>query len=250
MRRILIVVGALLGLAAVVIGVLVLAVRHPLPQATAGPDGDELARRVSAAVGADAWDKLGVLRWTMAGRNHYLWDKGRGFVRYQSGGEEVLLDLVKMDGRAFHSGDELTGEARQKLIDKAYKAFCNDSFWLNPLVKLFDGGTSRARVEVDGKPALLIAYASGGVTPGDKYLWLLDDSGLPRAWRVWASVLRPIAGAEFSWEGWTDLGGAKVSTLHRVIGLKVQPLSDLAAAARPEELEPGPDPFAGLAQKR
>src|SRR3954470_8324048 len=189
MRRILILVGALVAVLAGVFGVLVVTQRHPLPAAVPGPDGDELAKKVAASVGADAWDKLGVVRWTLSGSHHYLWDKRRGFVRYRAGDDEVLYDLVKMDGRAFRAGDELAGAEKQKLLDKAYKMFCNDSFWLNPLVKLFDSGTSRARVEVDGKPALLISYASGGVTPGDRYLWLLDDDGHPRAWRVWASVL-------------------------------------------------------------
>ena len=29
----------------------------------------------------------------------------------------------------------------------------------------------------------------GGVTPGDTYLWILDDSGRPVAWRVWVKIL-------------------------------------------------------------
>src|SRR5262249_1033595 len=192
---------------------LIVALRHPLPAATPGPDGDELAQKIAASVGADAWEKLGTVRWTLSGSHHYLWDKRRGFFRYRAGDDEVLYDLVKMEGRAFHAGEERTGAEKQKLVDWAYKLFCNDSFWLNPLVKLFDNGTSRARVEVDGKPALLVSYASGGVTPGDKYLWLLDENALPRAWRIYASVLKLIPGAESSWEEWQDLGGAKVATL-------------------------------------
>ena len=250
MRRILKIAGGLLALLVAGLAVLIVSLRHPLPAATAGPDGDELARKVAASVGADAWDKLGTVRWTMGGSHHYLWDKRRGFVRYRSGGDEVLYDLVKMDGRAFVAGVEQSGAEKQRLLDKAYKMFCNDSFWLNPLVKLFDSGTSRARVEVDGKPALLISYASGGVTPGDKYLWLLDDESHPRAWRVYASVLKLVAGVQMTWEEWADLGGAKVATSHHALGLPVQPVTDLGSAERPELLEPGPDPFAGLAQKR
>ncbi len=250
MRRLFKILGALVALVVVAVVVLIFALRHPLPAATPGPDGDELARKVAAFVGAEAWDKLGVVRWTIGGHRHFLWDKRRGFVRVRVGDDEVLYDLVKQDGRAFHAGEERTGADKQPLLDKGYKLFCNDSFWLNPLVKLFDGGTSRARVEVDGKPALLIAYASGGVTPGDKYLWLLDDDGRPRAWRIWASVLKIVPGIEFAWQDWTELDGARVATSHRALGLRVQPITDLAAAERPEQLEPGPDPFAGLAQKR
>jgi hypothetical protein len=250
MRRILIVLGALVLALACALFVLTRALRHPLPEATPGPDGDELARKIAAQVGADAFDKLGTLRFTLGGSHHYLWDRRRGFMRYQSGDDEVLFDLVKMEGRAFRAGLELSGDEKKKLLDKGYAMFCNDSFWLNPLAKLFDAGTSRARVEVEGRPALLISYASGGVTPGDKYLWLLDDAGRPRAWRIFASVLKFVPGIEMGWEDWTDLDGAKIATTHRVLGLRVQPVSGLAAAERPELVEPGPDPFAGLAQRR
>jgi hypothetical protein len=250
MRRILIVVGILIALAAAGLVAIVFGGRHSLPDAAAGPDGDALAKKVEASIGVDAWNKLGVIRWTLGGKRHYLWDKGRGFIRTRIGDDEVLLDLVKMEGRAFRRGEEQSGAEKKQLIDAAYKWFCNDSFWLNPLVKLFDSGTSRAALTVDGKPALLISYSSGGVTPGDRYLWLLDDDAHPRAWRVWASVLKIVPGIEFTWEDWIDLHGAKIASSHRVIGLKVQPISDLDAAERIELLEPGPDPFAGLAAKR
>lgn len=250
MRRILAIVGILIALVLVAVVVLIFSQRHPLPAATAGPDGDALARKVEASINADAWKKLGTIRWTLGGKRHYLWDKSRGFVRTRIGDDEVLLDLMKMDGRAFHKGEEVSGAEKKQIVDKGYKMFCNDSFWMNPLVKLFDDGTSRAALTVDGKPALLISYSSGGVTPGDRYLWLLDDDGHPRAWRVFASVLKAVPGIEFSWDDWTDLHGAKVATTHHVIGMKVQPVTDLEAADRPEQLEPGPDPFAGLAAKR
>jgi hypothetical protein len=250
MKKVLLVVGVLVAVILGAVAITLVAARHPAPAANPGPDGDELAKKVAAAIGAEAWEKLGTVRWTLGGKRHYLWDKRRGFVRTRIGDDEVLLDLVKMDGRAFHGGEERSGDEKKRLIDSAYKWFCNDSFWLDPLVKLFDGGTSRARVEVDGKPALLISYASGGVTPGDRYLWLLDGEGRPRAWRVWASVLKLIPGLEFSWEDWQNLDGTLIATTHRVLGFKVQPISNLAAAERPEVLEPGPDPFAGLAARR
>ncbi len=250
-RKTLIVVGGLIGLLVVVVVGLIFGLRHPLPPATPGPAGDELAHRVAASVGAEAWDHLGAIRWTLGGKRHYLWDKAHGFVRVRFADNEVLLDLMKMDGRAFVGGNEQSGDAQKSLIDAAYKWFCNDSFWLNPLTKLFDDGTSRAAVEVDGKPALLVSYASGGVTPGDKYLWLLGDDGRPRAWRIWVSVIKFVPGVEFAWQGWTDVGGgALVATAHRALGFGLQPVTDLAGAPRPEDLEPGPNPFAALAAKR
>ena len=39
---------------------------------------------------------------------------------------------------------EQSPEDAQKAIDTAYAYWINDSFWLNPLVKLFDDGVERA----------------------------------------------------------------------------------------------------------
>jgi hypothetical protein len=244
------IIGVVVAVLLVAIVALVIVARHPLPEFTPGPEGDARAKQVAAWVGADAWQKIGAIKWTTDKNRHFLWDKNRGFVRVRWRKSEALYDLMKHDGRAFEAGQELDGEAKKKGLERAYAIFCNDSFWLNPLVKLFDEGTSRAALTVDGKPALMVAYASGGVTPGDKYLWLLDDDGRPLAWRTFVKILK-IPGMEFTWEDWQTLGeGARVATTHRLLGLSVQPASGIAAADRPEQLEPGPDPFATIASRR
>ena len=185
------------------------------------------------------------MRWQVQWRRH-LWDRQRGLSRVEWRGNRVLLDTSTKRGRAWHKEVEVTDEpARQKLLDSAYALFINDSFWLNPVVKAFDDGTSRARGTVDGKRALLVSYASGGLTPGDKYLWILDDNARPLAWRLWVRVLK-IGGAQLTWEGWTRLStGAWVATSHKILGIDVVHLGDVAAAATLHELEAN-DPFAPL----
>ena len=61
------------------------------------------------------------------------------------------------------------------LRGKAYSFFCNDSFWMIAPFKAFDEGVTRTIVmSKEGNQNLLVSYASGGVTPGDSYLWILD----------------------------------------------------------------------------
>ncbi|HEY2745718.1 MAG TPA: hypothetical protein VGL86_13880 [Polyangia bacterium] len=245
MRRAARIVGLIFAVLVVAIGVLWAVLRHAPTPTTPGPDAEALARQMVAAVDGDAWTRTGAVRWTVQGRAH-LWDRQRGLARVEWSGNRVLLDTGKKSGRAWHKGVELgDGADKQRLVDKAYALWINDSFWLNPVVKAFDDGTSRARGTVDGKRALLVSYASGGLTPGDKYLWILGDDGRPVAWRIWVKII-PIGGPQFSWEGWTRLPtGAWVATSHRALGMNVVHLVDVAAGATLHDLEPD-DPFAPL----
>ena len=46
-------------------------------------------------------------------------------------------------------------------------------------------------------------------------MWILDEEGLPKAWRLWVSIV-PVKGVKFTWENWiTTETGVKVSTLHK-----------------------------------
>jgi hypothetical protein len=222
-----------------------LGLRHAATATTPGPEAEALAQEMVRAVDGEAWQRTGAVRWHAPGRSH-LWDRQRGLARVEWMGHRVLLDVNGRKGRAWNGEREVTdGAERQKLIDRAYALWINDSFWLNPVVKAFDDGTTRARGTVDGKRALLVSYASGGLTPGDKYLWILDDAGRPVAWRVWVRIL-PIGGLQFSWEGWTRLAtGAWVATEHRALGLDVVHLTDVAGGATLGALE-ATDPFAPI----
>ena len=216
------------------------------PAGTSGPEADALARRMLAAVDEPAWQRTGAVRWTFRGDRHHLWDRQRGLARVRWGDVEVLVDLASRAGIARERGVRVRGEREVKLVAKAFARWTNDSFWLNPVVKLFDSGTERRLVPLDdGSDALLVQYTSGGLTPGDAYLWLLGADDLPTAWKMWTSNL-PKGGVKASWEGWVELAtGARIATFHKLALGKVT-IEELAGADTLAELEPGPDPFAAL----
>lgn len=247
MRRLLRILGWLVGVIVVVLICLFFFLRHAKTPTTPGPEAEALAKEMWRAVDGDAWNRTGALSWKVQWRKH-LWDRGRSLARVEWYGNTVLFDVNSKKGRAWKKDFEVTDESgKSALIEQAWKLWINDSFWLNPMVKAFDDGTSRARGTVDGKRALEVSYASGGVTPGDTYLWILDDSGRPVAWRVWVKILR-VPGLQFSWEGWTKLPtGAWVATSHKQLGLDLVKIQDLKAGSMLSEIE-SPDPFSPILQ--
>ncbi len=242
----LIVVGLLIVGGVAVFGA---ASHHPRPETgQVGAAAEQMAERMRDAVRMDAWAETGAVRWTFGGRHQHLWDRERGLSRVAWGDVVVLQETGRSGhGRAWRDGVEVTGEDRQGLLETAYGAFINDAFWLNPWENLYDDGVTLSAVDFDGQPGLLVEYATGGTTPGDAYLWLLGEGGLPEAWRMWVSVL-PVGGVRSTWEGWQALStGALVSTTHATGPSSLQLITEARGARRLAELEPGADPFAPLA---
>lgn len=238
-----------LGLAGALVGLAALAwlsawwVSEPLPQGEQGPAADALARALQQAVDLPAWRETAAVHWVFMGRHTHTWDRTRDLVRVQWDETEVVMDVGGEAGCAFRQGQRQTGEALRDLLDEAYARFINDSFWLNPLGKLFDPGVERRLVEWRGEQALLVTFTQGGLTPGDSYLWLRGESGRPRAWRMWTHL--PLDGLKASWEDWVQVStGAWIATRHAVGPFDVD-ITDLSVGDQPGALEGVQgDPFA------
>jgi len=188
---------------------------EPLPEGTPGAEADELARKMQQAVDVEAWNNTRFVRWSFPGGHDYVWDKQGGLVQVKWGANEVLLRTNGPNGKAWKNQQLLKGEAAEAAIQEAWGYFCNDSFWLNAPAKVFDPGTQRALVDLEGgEKALLVTYESGGVTPGDAYLWHLGADGKPERYEMWVSII-PIGGLDATWENWISLAsGAQIATAH------------------------------------
>lgn len=204
-----------------------------LPKGTQGVEADRLANKMLDAMNHQAYKELDYIAWTFSriGRTRsYKWYKNQG--RCEVLWDSISVGLyIKALKKSFVkvNGSVYTGEMKDNFIRAAEAKFNNDSFWLVAPYKLFDAGVERRLVKQDnGEDALLVTYKSGGTTPGDSYLWLLDKYHRPRAFQMWASIL-PIGGIEASWEQWEKTAqGAYFPRLHRlsvldleIIGLKV-----------------------------
>lgn len=187
---------------------------RPVP--ISGSNGDALAESMLASLNKPAWDSLKYLKWEFMQGHKYLWDKVGNNAVIEWGDNKVILNLDQVDGVAYKKGEEQNGNAKADMIQTAWSYWCNDSFWMFAPYKVFDPGTSRSVVKTkDGKTGLMVSYESGGVTPGDGYLWILDNNNRPTGYKMWTSII-PIQGMYMSWEGWKDMkGGAKLSTSHK-----------------------------------
>ena len=246
--RILKIIGIIfLGLA-MSVGVACFVFSHRLPQSTPGDAALALATKVEFAVNLKAWYQIPAISFEFIGKNKHLWDKKRGLSRIVFGKEkdqtELLFHISSKRGIAFHNGVRLQGEEELAAVKDGYSRWANDTFWLNPITKLRDKGVTLSVAQDDPK-ALIVAFSSGGVTPGDTYQFHIGDDGKPESFNMWVSVI-PIKGVSLSWKDWQEVGGAWVASTHRfAFGVPVK-ITDIKAGQSAAELNNGVDPFARL----
>ncbi len=215
-----------------------------LPEGKQGAEADALAEKMLAAVNNEAWQKTNFIKWSFRGGHDYVWDRENNLVEVQWGRNRVILDLDNWDqNQAYEKGKVAKGESKNKLVDKAWSFFCNDSFWVIAPTKVMEDVVERRLVIADdGEEQLLVTYKSGGTTPGDSYLWDLDENGLPESYRMWVSII-PVGGVKATWEDWqTTETGLKVATKHQLGPLNVA-ISNLKTANTLAELGLNRNPF-------
>ena len=202
MKSVLKITGILLLIGAATFFVVYKLLDKPKPNGILGDQAEELANEMLAALNKPAFDSLTYISFTYAGVHSYAWDRGYNQVTVSWGDNEVYLDLNQPT------------DTYTVLQYKAYQYFINDTFWLVAPFKVRDEGVIRSSVPLDEGRGLMVTYTSGGLTPGDSYLWKLDKKGFPTAWQFWVSSI-PIGGLEFTWEGWQEYQGVWFSTIHQ-----------------------------------
>lgn len=218
---------------------------QPIPESKENIEAQTMADKMLNAIGIDAWDKIPFVQWTFRQKHHYVWDKRNDFAMIKWDDIEVKMDVKSASGKAFKNGEELDGKEADEAIKNAWAYWCNDSFWLNAPSKIRDGGTTLSIAKLDdGTDGLMVKYNSGGVTPGDAYLWALDENGLPKYFKMWVSVI-PVGGVEATWTDWKTLDGAKISTLHEMGPMSII-IDNLAVADSITQLGLNTDYFKGI----
>ncbi len=199
------ILGALLLFVLLLIGIYYYLNNEPVPQGNKSKKADDLAVKMLTALNNDAFKNTEVIEWSFRGNHFYKWYKKENVVTVTWDNKKVILHTRQPEkSEIFIDGFKT---ANKEILSKARDFFNNDSFWLVAPYKVFDPGTERRIVNYKNKEALLITYTSGGTTPGDSYLWILDENFLPTSYKMWTSII-PIGGVAATWSDWkkTDSG--------------------------------------------
>lgn len=195
-----------------------------LPIGDEDPKAEALAHTMLKALNYEAFLETNYIEWTFKSKHHFKWQKDENTCSVHWKDFKVQLDLDNPSlSKAFVHNFEVHGEKAAEYIETALSYFNNDSFWLVAPYKIFDPGTERRLVTLDNnQEALLVTYTTGGTTPGDSYLWILDANYKPVKFRMWVDIL-PIGGLEASWNDWTTTkSGATLPTFHEMLFLGIK----------------------------
>jgi hypothetical protein len=211
--------GILVVLGSVGFGILYMVYNEPLPEGKSGPEADALAHKMLRAVNNEAYQNTRFLEWSFAGGAHqYKWDKANGKVEVEWDDYSVTLILWDSSiSTIYKDGVLVAPEQNRDITSKALDYFNNDSFWLVAPFKVMDKGVKRSIVTLeDGSDGLLVSYTQGGSTPGDSYLWHLNENGFPESYQMWVKII-PIGGIRASWDDWQITeSGAFLPTSHKI----------------------------------
>ena len=214
---------------------------EPVPEGHQGDVCRSVVDRMFKAVNQPAWVETKYVTWTINEGNRYLWDKKENHVRVSWDNYVVFLKPDEKDGIVMKDGI-VVGDDGQ-VISTAYSKFINDAFWLcAPMdVKSKNIDLSFVDLNID-QDGLMAHYINGGDTPGDTYVWYINQEGFPTRWKMWVSLF-PVGGVDFHISDWVQLSsGAWLPTKHRSLIFDVV-ISDLSSYGSFEEMGLEEDPF-------
>ncbi len=212
MRKFFKIIGVLVVLLVVTFLVIFFSKNEALPTGEKGEKAEELAQKMLIAINHEAFENAELLEWSFRGTNSYKWYKQEGKVEVSWNENKVILNTNSPEQSEVYVKEEKV--TNNELITKAQAYFNNDSFWLIAPHKIMDNGVERSIIKVNDKDALMVTYTSGGTTPGDSYLWMLNENYFPTSYKMWTNII-PIGGVEATWSDWKDTeAGFKLPTKH------------------------------------
>lgn len=164
--------------------------------------------------GRENWDRTRYLTWKFFGRRMHVWDRRTGDVRVEEADRVTLMNVHSREGRVWRAGAEIAEpDSLKKYLDRGYRAWINDSYWLVMPFKLKDSGVTlkyagEGKTE-NGRDAhvLTLTFENVGVTPQNKYDVYVDkERMLVEQWAFYRKVSDPEPRFVGPWTDWVPHG--------------------------------------------
>jgi len=177
----------------------------------------EIADEVMEAMGGrKAWEKTRCIEWNFFGSRELVWDKKSGLVRinYLNEDQQTVINIHNKEGEVRIDGELVTHpDSLSKYLERAYRAWINDSYWLVMPFKLKDSGVTLKYLGEDatlnGDPAykLQLTFENVGVTPQNKYhIWVDKESHLVTQWAFFRESTLEEPNFTTPWADYTKYG--------------------------------------------
>lgn len=179
------------------------------------PQAIEIADAVMEKMGGRGnWDRTRYLTWRFFGRRLHVWDRWTGDVRFEEADRITLMNVHSRTGRVWKASVEVAeADSLKKYLDRGYRAWINDSYWLVMPYKLKDSGVTltyagEAKME-NGRDAyvLTLTFKDVGVTPQNKYDVFVDrERMLVEQWAFYRNASDEKPRFVGPWTGWEPHG--------------------------------------------
>lgn len=169
--------------------------------------------------GEQAWNDTRYLAWTF--NNQYqVWDKHQNRFRWEKDSLVAVINTQTKEGSVYAAGKELQDSAeKQKLLERAYALWINNSYWLVMPFKLQDPGVTLKHVgagqTMDGAEAdiLQMTFDGVGLTPQNKYhVWVAKENGLVMQWAFFRKFDDAEPAFTRRWSDYKSYGGIQLAS--------------------------------------
>ncbi|TGE27522.1 hypothetical protein [Hymenobacter metallicola] len=204
--------------------------------------------------GYAAWQQTRLLGWDFLDNSYQLWDKQTGDFRWQKDTLVAVYNLTTKQGRAYSKGQDIsTTEKGQKLLNRMYPVWVNNSWWLLMPFKLKDSGVTLTYKGpgqlMDGTPAevLNMTFKNVGVTPDNKYeVYISPKTKLVEEWAYFPKATDAQPAFRRRWTEYKQYGPLKLAA-DRTDGKDGRRLGHITASTTvPAGLLQNPAPIARL----
>lgn len=191
-------------------------------QHSSDPKALKLAEKVIQAMGGmDNWNETRYLRWEFFDSRLWWWDKWTGNVRCEVSASDlrIAMNVHDKSGNVYmHGSVQTSPDTLEKYLDRGYRMWINDMYWLVMPFKLKDPGVTLKhlgdRVSVQGTECevLELTFEGVGVTPDNKYHVYVDkQSHLVVQWDYYTHYNDDEPRFRSTWDEYARYDGIRLS---------------------------------------